>query len=127
MDEDGTFGKRCNMAMVDLEPVAAEAEALERRSHQKADLHSHGLVDVMGDMSTGDAERLRKLIGNHGHYTGSRRAKEILSDWEAYLPRFRKVMPVEYRQALSEMARQQQADTTGLEQLEIGLPARLVS
>jgi hypothetical protein len=36
-------------------------------------------------------------------------------------------MPVEYRRALSEMARQQQADQTGLEVLEIGLPLKAKS
>ncbi|MEZ5775385.1 MAG: glutamate synthase large subunit [Hyphomicrobiaceae bacterium] len=124
LDEDGSFDKRCNLAMVDLEPVAAEAEALERRGHQKADLHSHGLVDVMTDMSTGDEERLLKLIQNHRHYTDSARAAEILERWSEFLPRFRKVMPVEYRQALKEMTAQQAADRTGLEVLEVGLPLK---
>ena len=41
------------------------------------------------------------------HYTGSRRAREILDNWRDYLPKFRKVMPVEYRQALVEMERAQ--------------------
>jgi glutamate synthase (NADPH/NADH) large chain len=27
-----------------------------------------------------------------------------LENWEAYLPKFRKVMPVEYRRALAELA-----------------------
>jgi glutamate synthase (NADPH/NADH) large chain len=31
----------------------------------------------------------------------------ILDDWEAMLPKFRKVMPVEYRKALKEMERAQ--------------------
>jgi glutamate synthase (NADPH/NADH) large chain len=29
----------------------------------------------------------------------------ILADWANYLPKFRKVMPVEYRRALMEMKR----------------------
>jgi glutamate synthase (NADPH/NADH) large chain len=124
LDEDGSFEKRCNMAMVDLEPVAAEAELSERKAHQGTDLASHGLVDVMSDMSGHDEERLRSLIEKHGHYTGSTRAKAILADWQTYLPRFRKVMPVEYRKALQEMTRQQKADKTGLDALEIGLPLK---
>jgi glutamate synthase (ferredoxin) len=31
----------------------------------------------------------------------------ILENWAAYLPRFVKVMPVEYRRALTEMAKEQ--------------------
>ena len=118
----GGFEKRCNLAMVDLEPVAAEAEVMERMAHQMADLHSHGLVDVMSNMGSQDAERLYEIIKRHQHYTGSERARTILGAWEDWLPRFRKVMPVEYRRALSEMGRQQKADKTGLGVLEIGLP-----
>ena len=57
----------------------------------------------MSDMSRYDAERLHQLIANHARYTGSERAKDILADWNDYLPKFRKVMPVEYRRALAEM------------------------
>jgi glutamate synthase (NADPH/NADH) large chain len=60
----------------------------------------------MRDMSRFDAERLHQLIVNQARYTGSTRARSILEDWEAYLPKFRKVMPVEYRRALAELAAQ---------------------
>ncbi|HEY3622792.1 MAG TPA: hypothetical protein VGL12_10455, partial [Roseiarcus sp.] len=70
------------------------------------DLEHHGRVDVMRDMSRFDAERLHQLIVNHARYTGSSRARRILEDWEVYLPKFRKVMPVEYRRALAELAAQ---------------------
>jgi len=120
LDEDGDFERRCNMAMVDLEPVPAENQMLERTRHQGGDLESHGLVDL-SDMTRFDEERLHKLIENHLHYTGSARARAILDNWAAYLPKFVKVMPVEYRRALEEMARQQAADATGLGEIEIGL------
>jgi glutamate synthase (NADPH/NADH) large chain len=58
----------------------------------------------MWDMTRFDAERLRQLIQNHLRYTGSTRAREILDDWAVYRTRFRKVMPIEYRRALTEMA-----------------------
>ena len=122
LDEAGDFERRCNLAMVDLEPVPAEAESSERTSRHGLDLESHGLVDVMANMGTQDSERLHELIKRHLHYTGSERAKAILADWESWLPKFRKVMPVEYRKALAEMAKQQGADKTGLGVLEIGLP-----
>ena len=102
------FEKRCNMAMVDLEPVEAELDLMEKRNHQRSDLESHGRVDVMSDMTRFDAERLRQLIENHAHYTNSGRAQEILAQWDVMLPKFRKVMPVEYRRALKEMAKAQE-------------------
>jgi glutamate synthase (NADPH) large chain len=106
LDEGGTFAERCNLAMVELNPVAAEEEVMQRHLHSGGDLEHHGRVDVMNDMSRFDAERLHQLIVNHARYTGSTRARSILEDWEAYLPKFRKVMPVEYRRALAELAAQ---------------------
>ena len=107
LDEDGTFEKRCNLAMVDLESVAEEEELNQRLHHQGGDLQTHGRVDVMSDMTRFDAERLRQLILNHVRYTGSSRGQEILDNWDAYKGKFRKVMPVEYRRALNEMKAQQ--------------------
>ena len=116
LDEDGDFARRCNLAMVDLEPVTAEDESLERTAHQGGDLESHGLVDIRKDMTRYDAERLYQLIENHGRYTASARAREIVKNWDDYLPRFVKVMPVEYRRALMEI---EQAQPTG--DMAIGL------
>jgi len=107
LDEDGTFEERCNLAMIELEPIPAEEEASSRHHRATGDLESHGLVDVMEDMTRFDGERLRALIERHAHYTNSRRAREILDRWEEFLPKFRKVMPVEYRKALAEMERAQ--------------------
>jgi glutamate synthase (NADPH/NADH) large chain len=104
LDEDDTFSTRCNLAMVDLEPVGAEETAMTEAYHQSGDLETHGKVDILADMTRFDAERLRQLIQNHLRYTGSTRAREILDQWDAYRPKFRKVMPIEYRRALTEMA-----------------------
>jgi glutamate synthase (NADPH/NADH) large chain len=103
LDEDGTFASRCNMAMVELEPMPAEEEINARVYHHARDLESHGLVEVMSDMSQFDAARLYLLISRHAHFTGSTVAKKILGDWSTWYPKFRKVMPVEYRRALNEM------------------------
>jgi glutamate synthase (NADPH) large chain len=103
LDEDGSFAKRCNMSMVELDAVLDEEEMIARHYHQAGDLDSHGRVDVMADMSRFDAERLHQLVANHASYTGSTRAREILANWSQYLPKFRKVMPVEYRRALAEL------------------------
>jgi len=107
IDEDGTFKSRCNMAMVELEPVPAEEDIAEKEFG--VDLESHGRVDVMADLTAKDAERLHMLIANHARYTNSKRAAEILADWQRYRPLFRKVMPVEYRRALAEMAKEKAA------------------
>ena len=105
LDEVGDFAARCNMAMVELEPVPEEDDMLETLLHHGGDLDYKGRVDVSGDMTRHDEERLVQLISNHMHLTGSSRAKQILDDWAAYRPMFRKVMPVEYRRALQEMER----------------------
>jgi glutamate synthase (NADPH/NADH) large chain len=110
LDEDGMFEDRCNMAMVELEPVEAEDEAMVNSHHQTGDLEGHGRVDILGDMTRFDAERLRQLVENHVHYTNSARGKAILDKWEEYLPKFRKVMPVEYRRALLELAAQREEE-----------------
>ncbi len=102
LDETGDFAKRCNLAMVELEPVAAEEDAMQQEG-QSLDLEAHGLVDVMADMTRDDVARIQALLRNHQHYTGSKRAHDILLNWEFYMPKFVKVMPVEYRRALLEM------------------------
>jgi glutamate synthase (NADPH/NADH) large chain len=109
LDEDGTFKSRCNMAMVELEPVAEEEQVAEQEFNQFNDLESHGRVDVTADLTTKDAERLKLLISNHARYTGSKLAAGIVADWDRYRPLFRKVMPVEYRRALAEMAKEKAA------------------
>jgi len=109
LDEEGDFAKRCNMAMVDLEPVPEEDDILEKLHHHGGDLAHMGRVDVSGDMTRHDEERLAHLISNHYRFTGSERARTILDNWPEYRAKFRKVMPVEYRRALEEMERNRQA------------------
>ena len=103
LDDSGCFAEHCNQAMVELEPVKAEDEALERLDHQGGDLETHGLVDVSHDMTRYDAIRLRQLIQQHLHYTNSAVARRLLDDWPAALGRFVKVMPVDYKRALERM------------------------
>ncbi|MEA2903408.1 MAG: glutamate synthase large chain, partial [Alphaproteobacteria bacterium] len=105
LDEDRTFESRCNMAMVEFEPMPQEEAVSELVYHHQNDLESHGRVDVLEDMTRHDVERLHLLIARHAEFTGSARARDILADWKRYCPLFRKVMPVEYRRALAEMAK----------------------
>ena len=104
LDEGGDFQKLCNMSMVDLEPVPAEEAINERFYHSRHDLETAGRVEILTDMSRHDAERLRYYIGQHARLTGSVRAQTILSDWKNWRGKFLKVMPLEYRRALKEMA-----------------------
>ena len=103
LDEDGTFGSRCNLAMVELEPVTEEDDLLEKLHHHGGDIEHKGRVDITADMTRHDDERLRQLLTKHIQYTGSTRAQMILDDWATYRPKFVKVMPLEYRRALREM------------------------
>jgi len=103
LDESGDFAKRCNHAMVELEPVAAEEEANAKYEGQINDLEAHGLVHIMHDMTRDDAARIRTLLRSHVRYTGSKRAQAMLEDWDNVLTKFVKVMPVDYRRALLEM------------------------
>ncbi|MDF9393157.1 MULTISPECIES: glutamate synthase large subunit [Methylococcus] len=103
LDESGDFERRCNLAMVELQPVPAEDDALEHFEHQGGDLETHGMVDIMHDMTRNDMRRLRFLIEKHLRYTGSGRARLILDNWDAYVAKFLKVMPVDYRKALEKM------------------------
>jgi glutamate synthase (NADPH) large chain len=103
LDEDGSFDKLCNMAMVELEPVLSEEMINENTYHHTGDLEAHGRVDVFKDLLDSDVERLHILITRHAKLAGSKRAADILANWKTWLPKFRKVMPVEYRRALKEM------------------------
>ena len=85
LDEDGLFNRRCNMAMVTIEPLADKPSA-----------DSH--------LGKADTDILLSMIERHARHTGSERAKTILANWAVWLPRFVKVMPTEYRRALIDQA-----------------------
>ncbi|TKB83483.1 MAG: glutamate synthase large subunit, partial [Nitrospira sp.] len=74
LDELGKFSARCNTGMVELEKVTT-AE---------------------------DKKLLHEMITSHFMCTGSRNAKRILDSWDAILPKFAKVMPVDYKRVLEE-------------------------
>ena len=101
-DEDGRFRERCNMAMVDVEPIVPDAEGDEgtgRPTQRAIDVHDFG----MGDMLRHSAERLRIMLERHHLYTGSKRARAILDDWDGSLSRFVKIIPRDYTRALKQL------------------------
>jgi glutamate synthase (NADPH/NADH) large chain len=104
LDEEGDFTQRCNMAMVELEPIPEE-ESAAAEAGGNGELETHGKVQI-DHVGGHDDATLKSLIQRHLLYTGSERARRVLENWAAYLPKFVKVMPLEYRRALSEMAQE---------------------
>ena len=101
LDEEGTFEKRCNLAMVKLEKIAP-AEGGDHPGLPKQ--RSVSVADAgMGDLLAFDAERLRILVERHLLHTGSARAKHLLDNWDASLAKFVKEMPSDYAKALTDM------------------------
>jgi glutamate synthase (NADPH/NADH) large chain/glutamate synthase (ferredoxin) len=90
-DEDGKFAKRCNTAMVKLERVLSKAEQQEALD---ASLWHRGLSDE---------DQLKQMLADHNRWTGSRRARELLDNWETSRLKFVKVFPIEYKRALGEL------------------------
>jgi len=76
LDEAGEFPARCNLEMVELEPIDPE-----------------------------DAETILRLVRRHFQYTRSRLADEVLRKWETKASRFVKVFPMDYKRALSDRIR----------------------
>ncbi len=80
-DRDRLFDTRCNLDMVDLEPV----------------------------LSAEDEAELRGMIERHARHTGSPLATNMLETWDEVRPYFVKVFPIEYRRALGRMSRDDEA------------------
>ena len=93
LDEDDSFAKRCNPAMVTLEKVLPAGEQADDGTRHKGD---------NGPMA--DEALLKSLIEKHQAETGSQVAARLLADWPASRARFVKIFPNEYRRALKEMA-----------------------
>jgi len=92
LDADGTFVRRCNTAMVALEPLAAEHE-------QEAKLGRE-----FWHKGVADEAHVKRLLERHARFTGSTRAATILDRWREFRPKLVKVFPHEYRRALGELA-----------------------
>jgi glutamate synthase (NADPH/NADH) large chain len=96
--------------MVDLEAIApATAPSAGDEAHRPVQRAPSVENNGMGDMLRFDAERLRILVERHQLYTGSKRAAELLADWDRALASFVKVMPTDYRRALLDLQAQREA------------------
>ena len=47
-----------------------------------------------------DIDELRKIITEHVEATGSKKGQKILSDFDSYVPHFKKIIPVDYKEIL---------------------------
>jgi glutamate synthase domain-containing protein 2/glutamate synthase domain-containing protein 1/glutamate synthase domain-containing protein 3 len=83
LDEDQLFDTKCNLEMVDIEPVTQRE----------------------------DEQLLYRLIGKHVELTGSEHAARIIRDWNEILPHFVKVIPADYRRALERMKKAESKET----------------
>jgi glutamate synthase (NADPH/NADH) large chain len=83
LDEQSKFFTLCNTEMVELTHLSTDGEGAD--------------VD---NLLEADETRLKTIIAKHLIYTDSKRAKMILDNWDEYLGKFVKVMPVDYRKAL---------------------------
>ncbi|MBL0422320.1 glutamate synthase subunit alpha [Ramlibacter sp. AW1] len=90
-DEDGQFASRCNTAMVSLDKVMPSGEQKAAAAGSKM----HGNVT--------DEVLLKRLLESHHRWTGSKRARDLLDQWEESRQKFVKVFPNEYKRALVEM------------------------
>ncbi len=81
-DPTELFDTRCNLDMVDLESVWNKEDKIV----------------------------LKELIENHYRLTKSRNALALLDDWEAQLPLFVKVIPIDYRKVLERMKMNENRD-----------------
>ncbi|MBW4516357.1 MAG: glutamate synthase large subunit [Timaviella obliquedivisa GSE-PSE-MK23-08B] len=77
LDEAGNFATRCNTQMADLEKVEDPEEI----------------------------DDLYQLIQRHADLTQSQKAQKVLSQWDAMLPQFVKVMPRDYKRVLQAVAK----------------------
>ena len=69
---------------------------------------NHELVSMEEVTDEHDAKILKNLIERHAAETGSERAREILADFDTFLPHFKKIVPNDYRRMLSEIAAAEQ-------------------
>ncbi len=96
-DEDAGFKERCNLSMVSLDKVQSTAEQTKSQA------------PGLWHLGQTDEAQLKQMLESHHKWTGSKRARELLDDWQNALTKFVKVFPNEYKRALGEM---HGADTT---------------
>ena len=63
----------------------------------------------MESVETGiDKERLKEILAEHVKATGSKKGQKILEEFEAYVPRFKKIIPADYKEILRLIAKNEE-------------------
>jgi glutamate synthase (NADPH/NADH) large chain len=88
LDEKDKFTDLFNPQMIELENISTG--------------NGKGNENFYDSLLFNDSDRLKKLIESHIRFTNSEKAKNILENFEKYLPKFKKVMPIEFRKVLLE-------------------------
>ena len=79
-----------------------------------------GLADLEDVTDPEDAAFLRGMVENHLSFTGSSPARKILEHWDESLPKFKKIMPRDYRRVLLEKERRAAEETREPEEVRHG-------
>jgi glutamate synthase (NADPH) large chain len=66
-----------------------------------------GMVELGKINNRDDEVELQEMINNHYSYTGSTLAEKILVNWDEYMNKFVKVIPLEYKKILEEIKLEQ--------------------
>ncbi|MBD9201752.1 MAG: glutamate synthase large subunit [Eubacterium ventriosum] len=80
LDENNDLYRKVNKSLVSTEELANKYDVLE----------------------------LKAMIEDHVKYTNSIRGKEILNDFEEYLPKFKKIIPYDYKKMLNAIAKMEE-------------------
>jgi glutamate synthase (ferredoxin) len=91
LDEQGECASTVNLQMVGLEKLEDAAEI----------------------------DGLRRMIESHLHHTSSERAKQVLADWAATVPRVVKVIPKDYKRMLAAIERAHEQGLAGEEAIMV--------
>nr|MCR5187403.1 glutamate synthase subunit alpha [Treponema sp.] len=87
-------------------------ELYKRLNHELVKMY--GLEDTTTTLQgISDAENLHQLIEEHAKETGSKKAQEILADWEKYKSKFKKIIPNDYLKIMKEIAAQKECGLKG--------------
>ena len=76
LDEDSDLYLRLNKEMVSSEPVVSKYDVME----------------------------IKEMLADHVAYTNSAKGKEIIQNFSAYLPKFKKIIPHDYKRVLQKIS-----------------------
>jgi len=82
LDEAGDLASKINNPQIDLDPL-----------------------------DSSDTEQVQRMLRRHFQRTRSKKAEEVLKKWDSFAPKFVKVFPQEYKEALIRMAKEDSVES----------------